>query len=103
MTHESQSDADFVGAVRTAAAATFGSHAGKDVVEVYLVLAAELRARGITPDADAVFDGAKLISQGKLPAVLADDDCLSNEDRGHYAGRRIRADPSSPDPGSGLV
>jgi hypothetical protein len=92
MADEFQSDADFVGAVRSAAAATFQSHAGKDLVEVYLVLAEELRARGITPDADAVFDGARLISQSRPPAVLAGDECLSNKDAAQYAGRRVRVD-----------
>lgn len=65
-------DRHYVMAVRHAAQRTYERAAWRPPHEVYLVLAQELEARGITPEPDAVFDGARLISQGRRPRVLSD-------------------------------
>lgn len=63
-------DRHYVMAVRHAAQRTYDRAAWLPAQEVYLVLAEELLSRGITPEPDAVFDGARLISQGREPRAL---------------------------------
>ena len=63
-------DRHYVMAVRHAAQRAYDRAAWLPVHEVYLVLAQELLSRGITPEPDAVFDGARLISRGRKPRVL---------------------------------
>lgn len=67
-----ESDPRFVPAVREAASITYSSCAGQPTHEVYVVLAEELRRRGIYPDPESVLEAAKLISRGRKPAVLRD-------------------------------
>lgn len=65
-----QWDRHYVASVRTAVQRTFDIAAWRPAHEVYVVLSEELRRRGIEPEPDAVFEGARLISQGRRPAVL---------------------------------
>lgn len=65
-----ESDSGFVDAVRAAASATYERAAGQPPHLVYVVLAQELRARGVRPEPSAVYDGAFVISRGHTPAVL---------------------------------
>lgn len=65
-----ESDARFVDAVRAAASATYERASGQPPHQVYVLLAQELRARGVRPDPSAVYDGAVVISRGATPAVL---------------------------------
>ena len=65
-----QWDRHYVASVRTAVQRTFDIAARRPAHEVYVVLSEELRRRGIEPEPDAVFEGARLISQGRRPAVL---------------------------------
>lgn len=67
-----ESDPQFVPAVREAASIAYSTAAGQPTHEVYVVLASELRQRGIYPDPEAVLEAAMLISRGKKPAVLRD-------------------------------
>lgn len=62
----------YVMAVRHAARAAYARGAWLPVDEVYLILAEELAARGIDPEPNAVFEGARVISRGGKPAVLAE-------------------------------
>lgn len=66
----SESDPRFVEIVREAASVTYSTASGQPTHEVYVVLASELRQRGIYPDPSAVLEAAMLISRGKKPAVL---------------------------------
>jgi hypothetical protein len=68
---ESDWDAHYVNAVRGAVEHTFRTCSHKEPREAYLVLAWELQRRGIEPEPSAVYDGALLISRGKMPAILA--------------------------------
>lgn len=63
-------DRHFVRSVRKATQRTYELAAWRPPHEVYGVLAEELRRRGIDPDPEAVFEGARLISRGRRPAVL---------------------------------
>lgn len=63
-------DYHYLRSVHEATSVAFERAAWKSVDEVYVVLATELRKRGIHPDSDAVFAGATLISRGKQPAIL---------------------------------
>jgi len=65
-----QWDRHFVGSVRDAAQRAFEVGSGRPAHEVYGVLSEELRRRGIEPEPDAVFEGARLISRGRKPPVL---------------------------------
>lgn len=65
-----EADPRFVHLVREAAAFAYSTAAGQPTHEVYVVLAAELKERGIYPDPPAVLEAAMLISRGKKPAVL---------------------------------
>lgn len=67
---ESAWERHYDSAVRAAAEHTFRTCANQGIQRVYLVLAEELRRRGIDPEPDAVFEGARLISSGRKPAVL---------------------------------
>lgn len=67
------SDPRFVPLVREAASIAYTTAVGQPTHEVYVVLATELRRRGIYPDPEAVLEAAKLISRGKKPAVLRDN------------------------------
>jgi hypothetical protein len=69
--YEQAWDAHYVRAVRAATEATFRACVNKEVPDVYLALAGELRRRGIEPEPEAVYDGAVLISRGRRPAVLS--------------------------------
>ncbi len=69
-TYQDQWDAYFDKAVYAAADHAYRTCAFQEPHKVYLVLAEELRRRGIDPDPEAVFEGARLISQGRKPAVL---------------------------------
>lgn len=66
----SEEDPRFVGLVREAASVAYSSALGQPTHEVFVVLAAELKRRGIRPDPEAVLQAAMLISRGKKPAVL---------------------------------
>ena len=66
----SESDPQFVQFVKEAASVTYSSAVGQPTHEVYVLLASELRRRGIYPDPEAVLSAAMLISRGKMPAVL---------------------------------
>jgi len=68
----SESDPQFVHVVREAASVAYSTASGQPTHEVYVVLAAELKQRGIYPDPEAVLGAAMLISRGKKPAVLRD-------------------------------
>ena len=65
-----ESDPQFVQFVKEAASVTYSSAVGQPTHEVYVLLASELRRRGIYPDPEAVLAAAMLISRGKMPAVL---------------------------------
>ena len=67
-----ETDPRFVEFVREAASVAFSTSAGQPTHEVYVVLASELKQRGIYPDPEAVLQAAMLISRGKKPAVLRD-------------------------------
>ncbi|MGH3330939.1 MAG: hypothetical protein ACRDPJ_06475 [Nocardioidaceae bacterium] len=67
-----ESDPGFVQAVREAASVAYSTAAGQPTHEVYVLLASELKQRGIYPDPEAVLEAAMLISRGKKPAVLRD-------------------------------
>jgi hypothetical protein len=66
----SESDPRFEQLVRDAASVAYSFAVGQPTHEVYVLLAAELRLRGIYPDPEAVLEAAMLISRGKKPAVL---------------------------------
>ncbi len=66
----SESDPCFVELVRQAASVAYSTAVGQPTHEVYVVLASELKQRGIYPDPGAVLQAALLISRGKKPAVL---------------------------------
>ena len=66
----SESEPRFVELVRQAASITYSTAVGQPTHEVYVVLASELKKRGIHPDPEAVLQAAMLISRGKKPAVL---------------------------------
>lgn len=66
----SESDPRFVELVRQAASVAYATAVGQPTHEVYVVLASELKRRGIYPDPQAVLQAALLISRGKKPAVL---------------------------------
>jgi hypothetical protein len=59
-------------AVRAATQAAYSQKAGYPLDQVYMALADELRQRGIEPEPDAVFEGARLISAHRKPRVLRD-------------------------------
>lgn len=65
-----QREREFVASVRRAAQRTFDQAAYLPADQMYSVLSAELRRRGIEPDPEAVYEGALLISRGKKPRVL---------------------------------
>lgn len=67
-----ESDPRFVDVVREAASVAYSTASGQPTHEVYVILAAELKQRGIYPDPSAVLQAAMLISRGKKPAVLRD-------------------------------
>jgi hypothetical protein len=69
-----QWDHYYVDSVRKAAQHTFDVAARRPPHEVYLILSEELRQRGIDPDPEAVFEGARLISEGRKPAVLTESE-----------------------------
>lgn len=69
-----ESDPGFVSAVRDAASVAYSTAAGQPTYEVYAVLAQQLKRRGVFPDPPAVLQAARLISQGKKPAVLSMQD-----------------------------
>lgn len=64
------SETSFVRFVRDAASVAYATGVGQPTHEIYVVLAAELRKRGIYPDPEAVLEAAMLISRGRKPAVL---------------------------------
>ncbi len=66
----SESDPRFVQFVREAASAAYSRALRQPTHEVYVVLASELKQRGIYPDPEAVLQASKLISRGEKPAVL---------------------------------
>lgn len=65
-----ESDPRFVQFVREAASAAYSTAVGQPTHEVYVVLASELKRRGIYPDPEAVLQASKLISRGEKPPVL---------------------------------
>lgn len=68
----SESDPRFVEFVREAASVAYSTAVGQPTHEVYVLLASELKQRGIYPDPPSVLEAAMLISRGKKPAVLRD-------------------------------
>ena len=69
-TFGAQREREFVESVRRTAQRTFDQAAYLPADQIYSVLAAELRRRGIEPDPEAVYEGALVISPGKKPRVL---------------------------------
>lgn len=67
-----ESERQFRRSVREATAVAFEEAAWKEPENAYMILARELRERGIDPDPDAVYTAATLISRGIKPAVLRD-------------------------------
>lgn len=66
----SEPDTSFERFVRDAASVAYSTGVGQPTHEIYVVLASELKKRGIYPDPEAVLEAAMLISRGKKPAVL---------------------------------
>lgn len=71
---ENQWQHHYVASVRRATQRAYDRAAWQAPQEVYGVLAEELRRRGVDPEPDAVFEGARLISRGVKPAVLRGTD-----------------------------
>ncbi|MGH3386000.1 MAG: hypothetical protein ACRDO1_15600 [Nocardioidaceae bacterium] len=86
---EREKELQFLRSVHAAATAAYDLAAYGSPQEVYLVLARELRNRGIDPDPKAVFAAAHQISEGRQPPILRPG-----------TGRRRRELPSTISPGS---
>jgi hypothetical protein len=68
-----EQDRDFHRAVRAATAVAYARAAWQPPEYAYVILATQLRNRGIHPDPDAVYAGAELISKGIPPPVIRTD------------------------------